>query len=93
MPNIILSQGKKKLPKYFWDLRQKLIDKYLAQDLLLFFFFNLNIRKFLWVYKRPKLRTLIGDKKSKIFFGEHTYAIPFFQPVLTPRTIFNSWTR
>ena len=40
--------------------------------------------------KFPKLRTLTGDKKLKKIFDEHTYPIPFLQPILTPRTISNS---
>ena len=34
--------------------------------------------------KFPKLRTLTGDEKSQIFFGEHTFPIRFFPPELCP---------
>ena len=43
--------------------------------------------------KFPKFRTLTGNKKSKKFFGEHTFPTRFFRSVLTPRIMSNSWTR
>ena len=49
-----------------------------------------RIRCYEYMKKFPKWHTLTSDKKSINFFGEHTYPIAFFQPVLTPRTISNS---
>ena len=43
--------------------------------------------------KFPKLRTLTGNKKSKKLLGQHNYPKQFSQPISTPRTVSNSWTR
>ena len=54
---------------------------------------SLRIVSFILYEEIYKIAHLNWQQKVKTNFGESTYPIQFFQPILTPRTTFNSWTR